>query len=142
MKVFDIAEYILRLRGEMTTMKLQKLVYYSQCWSLVWFERPLFNSRIEAWANGPVCPELFDAHRGTFSVGPGSFKGDPDALDEDARRTVDAVVKFYGKKSPEWLSALTHNEDPWKNARKGLPPGDRGNRQITKRAMAKYYGSL
>ncbi len=31
--VHDVAAYILEKRGPMTTMKLQKLVYYSQAWS-------------------------------------------------------------------------------------------------------------
>lgn len=53
----DIAKYILDRRGPMTAMKLQKLVYYARAWSLVWDEKPLFRSRIEAWANGPVSPQ-------------------------------------------------------------------------------------
>jgi uncharacterized phage-associated protein len=52
--VLDVAQYILQRSGGMTTGKLQKLVYYSQAWSLVWDQRPLFNERIEAWANGPI----------------------------------------------------------------------------------------
>ena len=52
----DVAAYILQKKGEMTAMKLQKLVYYSQAWSVVWDERPLFHEKIEAWANGPVVP--------------------------------------------------------------------------------------
>mgnify|MGYP001247259517 CR=1 FL=1 len=38
--VFDVASYILQKQGPMTTMKLQKLVYYCQAWSLVWNEEP------------------------------------------------------------------------------------------------------
>ena len=34
--VFDVANYILNKQGSMSAMKLQKLVYYSQAWSLVW----------------------------------------------------------------------------------------------------------
>jgi uncharacterized phage-associated protein len=34
----DVAQFILERRGEMTAWKLQKLVYYSQAWSLVWDE--------------------------------------------------------------------------------------------------------
>ena len=40
--------YILEKKGRMTTMKLQKLIYYAQAWSLVWDERPLFDEKIEA----------------------------------------------------------------------------------------------
>jgi hypothetical protein len=34
--IFDVAKYILQQRGEMTAMKLQKLCYYAQAWSLAW----------------------------------------------------------------------------------------------------------
>jgi uncharacterized phage-associated protein len=44
----DVAAYILRGQGEMTAMKLEKLVYYAQAWSLVWDEEPLFKERVEA----------------------------------------------------------------------------------------------
>ena len=66
--VHDVAAYILGRCGPMTAMKLQKLVYYSQAWSLVWDERPLFPESIEAWANGPVVPALYDRHRGAFKL--------------------------------------------------------------------------
>ncbi|MBC8146611.1 MAG: hypothetical protein H8E98_01335 [Bacteroidetes bacterium] len=36
--VYDVADYILKQVGYITTMKLQKLVYYCQAWSLVWDE--------------------------------------------------------------------------------------------------------
>ncbi|MCV6586723.1 MAG: DUF4065 domain-containing protein [Marinibacterium sp.] len=142
MSVFDVAAYILRSRGEMTAMKLQKLVYYSQCWSLVWEERPLFEEQIQAWANGPVCPELYKKHRGLFRVGPDVFPGRPDELDDDARDTIDSVLRFYGEKDAQWLSDLTHAEDPWKEARKGLGPAERSDSPISHAAMAEYYGSL
>ena len=64
--VFDIAKYILERTGEITSIKLQKLVYYSQVWNLVWDEEPLFYEQIEAWANGPVIPVLYDVHRGYY----------------------------------------------------------------------------
>ena len=36
--IFDVASYILSKQGPMTTMKLEKLCYYAQAWSLVWDE--------------------------------------------------------------------------------------------------------
>lgn len=57
--VRDVADYILAQRGPMSAMKLQKLVYYSQAWHLTWAEEPIFDARIEAWANGPVVPLLY-----------------------------------------------------------------------------------
>lgn len=45
--VNNVARYILEnVESDLSTMKLQKLVYYAQAWSLVWDEKPLFNSRI------------------------------------------------------------------------------------------------
>ena len=53
--VFDVAKYIIEKQGQLTAMKLQKLVYYSQVWTLVWDEEPLFPEVIQAWGKGPVC---------------------------------------------------------------------------------------
>ena len=139
--VFDVSAYILRQTGRVTAMKLQKLVYYAQAWSLVWDERPLFPEPIEAWANGPVCPPLFAAHRGQFTVD-SVPNGDADALTKDERETVDAILATYGDKSAAWLSDLTHRERPWMAARQGLPDGVRSDREITHAAMAEYYDSL
>jgi len=139
--VHDVAAYILEKHGTMTAMKLQKLVYYCQAWSLVWDEKPIFPEKIQAWANGPVVYELYDQHRGQFQVAHWSA-GNPEALTKKEKETVDSVLGFYGDKPSQWLSDLTHNEDPWRDARKGLAPGMRGNEEITLAAMAEYYGSI
>lgn len=139
--VHDVAAYILKRKGSMTTMKLQKLVYYCQAWSLVWDERPLFDERIEAWANGPVVPDLFHAHKGRFEIGE-CPEGNRRNLDTTARETIDAVLGFYGHKDSQWLADLTHQERPWRDARKGLAPGERGNHEITHAAMAEFYEGL
>ena len=122
-------------------MKLQKLVYYSQAWSVVWDERPLFPERSEAWANGPVVRELYDLHRGSFEVAEWP-RGDAAKLSAEERTTVDSVLQFYGSRSAQWLSDLTHREQPWLAARRGLPDGERGNREITLSALEEYYSSL
>ena len=139
----DVAKYILKKHGSMTAMKLQKLVYYSQAWALVWDEEPLFHERIEAWANGPVVPSLFQKHRGQFRVDVDSLpEANSKALEKYQRETVDVVLGFYGNKSSQWLSDQTHKESPWAEARKGMKAGERGSREITHRAMADYYESL
>jgi uncharacterized phage-associated protein len=138
--VHDVAAYILQNHGEMTAMKLQKLVYYSQAWSLVWDEEPLFSEEVQAWTNGPVVPDLYKIHRGLFKVNDWP-KGDVGRLTEEQRQTVDAVLDYYGDKSSQWLSDLTHREAPWLEARKGLDPGDPGRKVITHAAMAEYYSN-
>ena len=139
--VHDVAAYILKSRGPMTSMKLQKLVYYSQAWSLVWDEKAMFDEPIQAWVNGPVCPALYQVHRGKFEVDsiPG---GDANALTSTQIETVESVLGVYGTKSSQWLSDLTHTERPWKDARQGLAPDERGSSVIDLVSMAEYYGSL
>jgi uncharacterized phage-associated protein len=138
----DVAAYILNRQGLMTTWKLQKLVYYSQAWHLVWEEEPLFDEPIEAWANGPVVRALYNKHRGKYTVGPRWGVGDARRLKKAERESIDAVLDFYGDKSGHWLSELTHAEPPWKEARAGLGPRQRGERRVKRDAMAAYYGEL
>ena len=139
--VFDVAEYILRKYGPLTTMKLQKLVYYCQAWSLVWDEKPLFTEKIYAWANGPVVYELFKHFQGQYEVSK-TERGKTGVLNPEQLETICAVLNYYGMKSSQWLSDLTHMEDPWKNARKGLKDNQRGSEEITPAALADYYGGL
>lgn len=141
--VFDVTTYILDCKGPMSAMKAQKLAYYAQAWSLVWDDTPLFENRIEAWANGPVVRDLYNAHRGIFTVSSKEFVhlaiGD---MSESQRETIDAVLEAYGNRSAQWLSDQTHAEAPWKIAREGIGDGERGEREISLESMAEYYSSL
>lgn len=134
----DVAAYILQKQGEMTAMKLQKLAYYSQAWALVWDEEPLFREPIQAWVNGPVVPALYKVHKGQFKVADWPV-GDPQRLAPEQRKTIDSVLEYYGPRSSQWLSDLTHREAPWINARRGLDPGDPGSREISHADLAEYY---
>jgi len=140
---FDIARYILNKLGIMSAMKLQKLLYYSQAWSMVWDEEELFDTDFQAWANGPVLPSIYDQHRGMFKVGEDNFiKGDADKVIDDAADTVDKVLEAYGSKTAQWLSNLTHEEAPWLDARNGLPTSARSNHTITKGDIHLFYSGL
>lgn len=142
--VFDTAKYILECSGKkkMSTMKLQKLCYYAQAWSLVWDDEPLFEEDFQAWANGPVCPELFFKTQGKYSVGPEDETGGDEDLTDNQKDTINEVLNYYGKHNAQWLSQLSHMEDPWKSARIGIPVGQGCNHVITKESMAMYYGGL
>lgn len=140
--VRDVAAYILGKQGTMTTMKLQKLCYYSQGWSLAWDEEPLFPEPIQAWANGPVVYELFQAHRGNFRVSPGDIAGNPLALTASQKDTVDAVLTGYGHLSGQQLSDKTHSERPWITAREGCEPGERSAQEISPEVLQDYFGGL
>lgn len=140
--VHDVAKYILEQRpGSMTTMKLQKLVYYCQGWSLAWDDEPIFDEAIQAWANGPVVYELFDQHRGKFRVSSWPL-GDSSHLTKDQKETIDAVLSSYGSMSGQQLIEKTHSERPWKHARRNLPEGAYGNDVIELDVMQDFFGGL
>jgi uncharacterized phage-associated protein len=140
-QVADVAQYILAKQGEMTAMKLQKLVYYAQAWHIAWTDNVLFPERIEAWKDGPVCPDLYKMHAKAFRVSR-LRKGDENALTDAECATVDKVLGYYGDKAPQWLSDLTHMEDPWMNARADAPTGAVSNAEISPKSMGEYYASL
>lgn len=141
--VFDVAEYVLSETGYVSTMKLQKLVFYSQACSLVAFGEPLFSDDFEAWANGPVCPQLFRAHKGLFVVGSGDLRGEgrSDKIVDKQAECVKHVLSTLGQLNGQQLSELTHAERPWLDARGGCADGDRCSNVITKQTIKDYYGS-
>lgn len=139
--VFDVAAYILENTGSISTMKLQKLCYYSQAWSLVWDDKPIFREEIQAWVNGPVIPDLFHEFQGEYMVD-SCKKGNSSRLTQDEKETIDAVIEFYGKYSGAELSELTHSEIPWKEARKGLAEMEYGQNVIDLAVMSDFYTRL
>lgn len=143
LSIFHVAKYILEFVGGMTAMKLQKLAYYCQAWSLAWDEVPLFEEDFQAWANGPVCPELFEKHKGKFFLEENFLNEVSDGdFSAEQIKTMDEVLKYYGNKEPQWLSELTHKEIPWREARKGYTDGENCKVVITKDSMQQYYGGL
>lgn len=141
--VFDVAKYILEKKGEMTAMKLQKLVYYSQAWTLVWDEEELFNERIEAWANGAVVPALYKEHRGLFKVNVNTFsKGKSSNLLQGQKDNIDKVINFYGKLTAQQLSDINHQEPPWIIARGELPPMANCENEIRHSDIFEYHSGI
>lgn len=91
----------------------------------------------------PVCPELFYAHQGRFSICAGDLlKGDPCHLTDDETDSINVVLRDYGDMEPYALRELSHKEAPWKDARNGLPEGEKCRNVIRKESMGEYYGSL
>lgn len=144
--IFDTAKYILQQHGSMSSMKLQKLCYYSQVWSLVWNDTPLFDEDFQAWATGSVCPELFFKiffkikNKPLVSIN--DITGEEGDLTDNQKDTIDRVLEHYGDHTAQWLSQLTQIEEPWKIARKGISSGVSCANIITKESMAMYYGGI
>jgi uncharacterized phage-associated protein len=142
--VQEVAAHVLRARGPLSAMKLQKLCYYSYGYHLAWEDRPLFPEHFEAWANGPVCPELYEKHRGRFMLDDGSIPGDAEALDDGERESIDLVLQAYDDFTAHQLSVMTHREFPWLNARKraGAAPLQRSTERLLDDEIYEYFDSL
>ena len=93
--IITIAHDILKKQGSMSAMKLQKLCYYAQAWSLVWDERPLFNEEIQAWAFGPVCSELYEKHRGEYVVDANKIRPAKFKIEDDNGNIVERDEVYY-----------------------------------------------
>jgi len=142
--VQDAAAYILHARGPMSAMKLQKLCYYAYGYHLAWENRALFPERFEAWANGPVCPVLYEQHRGRFMLQDGTISGEPTELDDGERESIDLVLDAYGDFTAHQLSLMTHHESPWLNARvrAGAAPLERTREPLRDDEIYEYFDSL
>lgn len=139
----DVAKYITEKMGEISAMKLQKLMYYSQAWHMAWEDEELFIEDFQAWANGPVIPELYQKHKGMFKVSSELFSSaNSSLLLDEERESVDEVLGYYGEKSAQWLSSLTHQEAPWLDARDGYEIGERCEVIISKASIHEYYSAL
>ena len=88
-----------------------------------------------------MVPALYRYHKGEFQISAWPH-GNPEKLTPNEQETVNKVLKFYGHRTPQWLSDLTHMEAPWIKARKGVAPGDSCQNEITLESMSDYYASI
>jgi len=137
-------------------LKLQKLLYYIQSWHITKFEKDiLFETMPEAWVNGPVYRPIYDRYKATF------FRNEnfPNTLNEDTlnkkideslkglnlpedkQNLIFSVLNAYGKLSDERLVLMTHSEEPWNEARRGLSPIERSENKISVDTIFNYYTS-
>ncbi len=140
-KAVDVAVSILHLSDFVTTMKLQKMVFYAQVEHLHRFGVPFFAARIGAWVHGPVIPELFQHHRGKFLLNSTDLDriGDSKKLPVQQQETVESISSKFADWTGENLRERVHSEKPWKDARRGLLPGEPGHVEITVDAICEFY---
>jgi len=126
-----------------THLKLQKLVYYAQAWSLTFLKRPLFDEELQAWAHGPVAPSVYRAFAGEgWNALPVPAREIDGCFDEEQASLLAEVATVYGKFSAKELENMTHAESPWKDARGDLPDEAPSKKVISKESMAAYYTGL
>lgn len=159
-KFIDIKEfakfvvYFFNSRGSLiTNKKLQKLLYYTQAWHLVYFENDqFFKETPEAWVHGAVYPNVYHQYK--------KFKAKPIVFDngiereqlknffnsfkfsEDQKEFINSVLSTYGNKEAFELELLNHREKPWLEAREGLEDYDISTKPISIETMKTYYSDL
>ena len=128
--------------------KLQKLVYFSYVWTLTLLNEnehslkiKLFDEEIQAWIHGPVCPKLWAEYNSYGwelipKVKLTENKFPPDVLD-----VLEQVWNVYGKFNGNQLEAISHQEDPWIEARRGISETEPSNNVLNDEIIYKYYSN-
>ena len=159
----DMARYLglsmLSKNLSVSPLKLQKMLYYTQSWYMVFFgrENTLFADNPQAWVNGPVYPVIYYEYKDKTEDMCGhlhakDFGCTEDTLAEEAAKLarkmaltkdevecIDSIIMLYGSKSQNQLIFMTHAESPWADQRKGLSPFDYSQRDISLASMYSYY---
>ncbi|MBL7804369.1 MAG: SocA family protein [Saprospiraceae bacterium] len=155
MKSEDLGEYVtfcINKSGDtVSPKKLQKLLYYIQAWHLVHLGVPILLEDFEAWVHGPVLPSLFRSlkENGFNKLNVVDDEGnnledakdliDKCGLTDEQVDLIDSVLLKYGALTAFELEMLSHNEEPWIEARKGLPPHAPCNNVIKKDRIKRFY---
>ena len=143
-KMLRVISYVFERLEEVTPLMLQKLLYFIQGVSYALNAKPMFTENCQAWVHGPVYPEVYDIFR-DFKYNPIEdarfviFECAEDVLTEEECRTIDLVVNTFGEYGGKVLERITHEEMPWKLARKGYTDNIPSNDTITMENIEEYY---
>ena len=143
-KMLRVISYVFERLEEVTPLMLQKLLYFIQGVSYALNAKPMFTENCQAWVHGPVYPEVYDIFR-DFKYNPIEdarfviFECAEDVLTEEECRTSDLVVNTFGEYGGKVLERITHEEMPWKLARKGYTDNIPSNETITMENIEEYY---
>ncbi|AIL31966.1 hypothetical protein IX83_00270 [Basilea psittacipulmonis DSM 24701] len=120
---YDVAKYFLSLCNDdesgdlISNLKIQKLVYYAQGFSLAIHNKPLFQEKIQAWMHGPVVPDLYNKYKKyeNGALPTTDLNIDFDKFSVEEKKLLDDVYDVYGQFSAWKLRNMTHDEMPWKS---------------------------
>ncbi|NMV48480.1 DUF4065 domain-containing protein [Lactobacillus reuteri] len=143
----EVADWFLaKGEGKISPKKLQKLVYYAYAWTLTLLNdsaenltNKLFDDgRFEAWVHGPVIHGLYSEYSEYGFNNISKSKTQP-TFTEDIEDVLNQVWDVYGKYNADQLESMTHQESPWKNARKDLSPLDSSSNFISDKDIFNCY---
>ncbi len=143
-KMLRVIAYVFKKLEEVTPLMLQKQLYFIQGIYSALYGRPIFGEDCRAWIHGPVYPEVYDLFR-DFKYNPiddarfALLEGTEGALTEDEKRVVELVVNTFGIYGGKVLEKITHNEEPWLEARKGFDDSIPSSALLPKERIMQYY---
>ncbi len=124
-----------------THLKLQKLMFYAQSWSLVLLDKSLFQEDFQAWSHGPVLPSIYESYK-QYSYDTIPICSCDNNLTNEVVTLLEDIKNVYGEKSAKYLERLTHSELPWIEARGGISLEMRSTTPISKATMKDFYTKL
>lgn len=146
-KMLRVIAYVFEKLEEVTPLMLQKLLYFIQGVYSALYGKPIFEEDCRAWVHGPVYPEVYELLR-DFKYNPiddarfALLEGTVDALTEEEKNVIDLVVNTFGMYGGKVLERITHNEDPWKEARKGYGDSIPSSEFLPKDRIMRYYAAI
>ena len=146
-KMLRVIAYVFEKLEEVTPLMLQKLLYFIQGVYSALYGKPIFEEDCRAWVHGPVYPEVYELFR-DFKYNPiddarfALFEGTTDALTVEEKAVIDLVLNTFGMYGGKVLEQITHNEDPWKDARKGYEDSIPSSELLSKERIMRYYMTI
>lgn len=116
-------------------------MYFAQAWYLALYNKPLFDEQIEAWVHGPVIPNVYHRFK-EYKYQPISEHISKPELTTKIEKHLIEIIKVYGEHSAFQLENITHNADPWINARGNTPIDQPSNKVISHDDMKNYYAKM
>lgn len=126
--------------NDIGNLKLQKLAYYCQGYSLAINNESIFDEPIKAYDYGPVVYSLFQEYKGhkciteaLFCDGESCFN----ALADKFKNIIKYVIERLGGLSSYNLVTKTHNESPWLAHSRGINKAD--GKEITQEELKLFF---
>lgn len=133
-------------KGNLTPIKLQKILYYVYVECLLTHKVKLFDAPIEKWKFGPVVSSVYHNFKNygvnnikeptssfVFEMTPQGlqfeeipFTRDSIEVSSEIKETIKTKVNELIDRDPFELVNKTHRETPWKNFESQILRGDRG----------------
>lgn len=142
-KINIAIKYLINECEDITPLSLQKALYYIQGFYYAFYGKFIFSEDCEAWVHGPVYKGIYERYRDYhFDPIEDNYEFDDSLLTNSEKAVFDSIINNFCCYSGKVLERFTHNETPWLDARKDLPPFQPSNCIISKDSIGNYFDSI